>query len=392
MNRHTYQQGHIEAVRTRHGEGFKIKWRVYDANGTWHWKAETLYGVTKKEAKAIKAERIRESSKQAQQPTDLTLRKFVEVQWKPYLKQQNIKQSTIYGYVSALERHILPVLGDMKLDEITPVDIGSVLKSKTVEPLSSKTIRNIVLLMQGIFAYALDQDAVTRSPVRKSHKPALTQINKTAWTDEQVQQILAGVPAAYFALFVVAALTGIRQGELFGLTWENVDLANGELTIAKALWRGELQLPKSNSSRVIPFAAVLHSVLVWHKQLSEKTRPDDFVFCKSDGSALNSDVVRRDVLYPVLDRLNIPRSKRESGFHAFRHAAATFINSQTGNLKLAQELLGHADVGTTANIYTHPTTQAQREAVAVIERLLFPGGLFPNGSRMGTKDNAVSVN
>src|SRR5207248_9408853 len=79
-----------------------------------------------------------------------------------------------------------------------------------------------------------------------------------------------------------------------------------------------------------------------HRESSLHRGPDDFVFCKKDGSALDPDVLRKDALYPILDRLGIPRRKGASGFHTFRHSAASIVNDRTGNLKLAQKFLGHS--------------------------------------------------
>lgn len=68
------------------------------------------------------------------------------------------------------------------------------------------------------------------------------------------------------------------------------------------------------------------------------------------------------MLYPVLDRLQIARPTRSSGFHRFRHSAGSFVNAQTGTLKLAQKLLGHSRFETTANIYTHSLSDQERKA------------------------------
>lgn len=88
--------------------------------------------------------------------------------------------------------------------------------------------------------------------------------------------------------------------------------------------------------RSIAFGGALGTALADHKDKTLHKGPESFVFCKRDGSPLQPDVLRRDVLYPTLDRLQIPRSARSGGFHAFRHSAGSFINSETGNLKLAQ--------------------------------------------------------
>ena len=100
--------------------------------------------------------------------------------------------------------------------------------------------------------------------------------------------------------------------------------------------------------------------LVLHRENSRHTRPEDFVFCRSDGSPLQPDLSRRDVLYPTLDRLQIPRALRSAGFHTFRHSAGSFVNAETGNLKLAQKLLGHSNLSTTADIYIHPHLRRSR--------------------------------
>jgi integrase len=116
--------------------------------------------------------------------------------------------------------------------------------------------------------------------------------------------------------------------------------------------------------------------LSFHSQNSAVTGPEDFVFCKRDGTILNPDVLRKDVLYAALDRLNIRRPKRSAGFHAFRHSAATLINAETGNLKLTQKFPGHSTVSTTADIYTHTSVEMERDAAASPEKAIF-GDLFP---------------
>jgi hypothetical protein len=71
------------------------------------------------------------------------------------------------------------------------------------------------------------------------------------------------------------------------------------------------------------------------KQNSTYTAPEHFVFCKQDGTPLNPDVLRRDVRYPMPDRLGIPRTSRAAGFHTFWRSTASIVNQETGNLKLA---------------------------------------------------------
>ena len=190
--------------------------------------------------------------------------------------------------------------------------------------------------------------------------------------------ILENVPLEYGCLFTCVALTGLRLEELLALLWRHVDLDAKVIKVEQSLWRGQIVLPKTTSSaRILPHGELLGGILAGHKRQAHHTGPDDFVFCKEDGTPFNPDV-----LYPVLDRLQIPRPKRSAGFHAFRHSAASLINKKTGNLKLAQGLLGHANLSTTADTYTHMSTEAQREASEVLERAVF-GNLFPICSQIG---------
>jgi integrase len=161
-------------------------------------------------------------------------------------------------------------------------------------------------------------------------------------------------------------------GELLGLKWKNINFENRTLKIAQSLWEGQLVTPKKEGSiRTIPFGDFLARVLTDHMQSAEHMGLEDFVFCKADGTPYHPDVLRRDVLYPALDRLRIPRPSRMAGFHAFRHAVGSLVNDQTGNLKLAQKLLGHSNLSTTADIYTHVFTEAEREAANAVERAVF---------------------
>jgi integrase len=97
------------------------------------------------------------------------------------------------------------------------------------------------------------------------------------------------------------------------------------------------------------------------------------------------------VLYPVLDRLGISRSRRSSGFHTFRHSASSIVNDKTGNLKLAQVLLRHSSVSTTADIYTHPSDESERRASRALEQAIF-GDLFSNVLNSENKNSRMMVN
>ena len=391
MSRQSYQHGYVSnPIRFDNGLKFVIRYRVRTSEGKWRHKAETLYGLSgKKAAQAILDQRIRESSTQKTTSPDLTLTQFIDNYWRPYLDRQDVKPSTLQGYNSLLNQHITPVLGERRLTDIAPLHIEQLLQSKSA--LSPKTRRNLVGVLQGVFSLAEDDDLIEKSPVRGRHKPVVPKEEKPVWTPEQVRAIIGSVPERYRALFACAALTGARLGELLALQWKHSDFDGRKLRIEQSLWRGRLVTPKTKGSfRTVLFGEALGKALTNHLQNSQHVGPEDFVFSKSDGSTLDPDTLRRDVLYPALDRLGIPRNSRSAGFHTFRHSVGSFINAQTGNLKLAQKLLGHSNLSTTADIYTHTSEESEREAALAVERAIY-GNLFSTVLNSENKNSSGSI-
>ena len=394
MTRQSYQQGYVSRpIPTRTGTVFKIRYRVRSAEGKWNQKAETLYGLCgKKAARAVLEERIREASSPKPEGSDLSLRAFVDAWWKPYLQRKGVKPSTRRNYDSTLELHILPVFGDLQIEEIVPLHVERFSQTKLESGLSAKTVRNLLLVLQGILSLAVDNDLIARSPIRNRHKPTVDRHEKPIWSPAQLLNILSTAPTGLRAFFDCVALTGTRLGEVLGLKWKHVDLERKILRIEQSLWRGQLVSPKTAAStRDILLGSALGETLRIHRENSSHRGPDDFVFCKKDGSSLDPDVLRKDALYPILDRLGIPRKKGASGFHTFRHSAASIVNEQTGNLKLAQKFLGHSTIKMTADIYTHTSAEAEREAALAVERAIY-GDLFPVVPDIENRNNSAALN
>jgi integrase len=352
-----------------------------------------LYGLSgKKAARAVLEERIRGASFSKPEGSELTLRAFVDAWWKPYLQRKHVKPSTRANYDSILELHILPAFGELRIDEVVPLHVERFIQTKVESGLSGKTVRNLLLVLQGIMSLALDNDLIERSPIRNRHKPTIEKREKPIWSPAQLLSILSAAPTDLRTFFDCVALTGTRLGEVLALKWKHVDLERRILRIEHSLWRGQLLSPKTTAStRDIPLGSALNETLRNHRECSSHRGPDDFVFCKKDGSALDPDVLRKDALYPILDRLGIPRKKGASGFHTFRHSAASIVNEQTGNLKLAQKFLGHSTIEMTADIYTHTSAEAERDAAIALERAIY-GGLFPVVPNIENRNNSAALN
>ena len=248
----------------------------------------TLYGLSgKKAARAVLEERIRGASFAKPEGSDLSLRAFVDAWWKPYLQRKGVKPSTKRNYDSILELHILPVFGELRIDEVVPLHVERFIQTKVESGLSGKTVRNLLLVLQGIMSLALDNDLIDRSPIRNRHKPTVDKHEKPIWSPAQLLNILSAAPTGLRAFFDCVALTGTRLGEVLALKWKHVDLERRILRIEHSLWRGQLLSPKTTAStRDIPLGSALNETLRNHRESSFHRGPDDFVFCKKDGSAL----------------------------------------------------------------------------------------------------------
>lgn len=181
----------------------------------------------------------------------------------------------------------------------------------------------------------------------------------------------------------VCSLSLLAKGIV--LAARRINFNEQKLEIRQALWDGQLVAPKRTGSvRTIYFGTALSLALSVQFQNSIHSAPEDVVFCRLDGSPLNPGVLRRDVLYPILDRLGISRTSWASGFRTFRHSAASIVNHETRNLKLAQRFLGHSNLSTTADVYTHTSAEAERSAARALEQEIY-GNLF---HRLGTRTAA----
>jgi len=204
----------------------RIRYRLRSADGHWIQKSETLENLSgKKAARAVLDQRIRESQNRPIQTADFTVQHVVDALWRPYLDRKQVKPSTKRSYDCELRVHILPVLGPLRIADVAPLHVEKLLQARVAGGSSPKTVRNLVGLLQSIFSLAVDNDLITRSPVRDRHKPRVTRVEKPVWTPEQLKLIVNSAPKQHRSLFRCAMLTGARLGELLGLQWKHVDLA-----------------------------------------------------------------------------------------------------------------------------------------------------------------------
>ncbi len=378
-NRSSFQRGSVVTRKRDDGaDYYLLRYRVRDprAKSGWKEKTEVLASPTKKKALEEANRRMREINKtnRSSPRPSVTFESFAKGLWRSFVANRNYKPSTIGGYQSLIDKYVLPHLGKKIINQIRPEHITNFLEDVHATGVSNKYLLNLYTLVRLMFEVAVEYDLIEVNPVRrKLHRPSWERKEKPALTAEEIRRVLERIPERYRTLFITVALTGLRAGELLALRWQNVFADARLITITHSLWKGQLVLPKTKSSlRSIRIPALLARMLEEHRGASRWTAPGDFVFCREDGAPLNPDYLRKDVLYIAIASAGIERVSGAHGFHLFRHSAASIVHAQTRDLKMAQELLGHSRIDTTADVYTHVSEAVSEEATEALARAIIP--------------------
>jgi len=272
------------------------------------------------------------------------------------LELKGRKKSHCMTVASDLRNHIVPFFALRTLDRIEPDDIERYVAVKR-RTLAIKTIRNHVGTMHSIFEVGLRKGWCQRNPVKLADRPAIkrTETRIRYLEQSELEQLLAArYPGDAFGgiepvLYLTAAMTGLRQGELLGLRWRDVDYDARKVRVVSPYVRGEFGDPKSvGSGRSVPMAERVAIALAELHKRSFYPRDRDLVFCHPEtGKPLDrSKLVRR--FRQALERADVHRIT----FHDLRHTFGTRMAAAGIPLRTLQHWMGHSDARTT-QVYAH---------------------------------------
>ena len=225
---------------------------------------------------------------------------------------------------------------------------------------------------------------VARNPVDHVEIPRKQHKEMRVWDEEQVKLFLAEAKRSShcYPLYLAALTTGMRQGELLGLRWQDVDLALGEARITQTFYRlgGRkiFKAPKTDKARrtvALPLVLVealksLEEGRNRHKREAGGAYHDlGLVFCQASGKPLHAHNIARRDFRRVIQLARVPRIR----FHDLRHCHATLLLQQGVHPKIVQERLGHATPAFTLHVYSHVLPGMQHEAAARLQERLFGG-------------------
>jgi len=278
---------------------------------------------------------------------------------------RGLSPRTKRAYRRSLENRLIPFFGRQAIGKIRPRDVRRLIVKLEVEGLSASTIRNDVAPLRAMYAMALEDGDVSRSPtagVRINGRDDDSDEAPRALTRVELAALLAELPDEWRLFFAFLTHTGLRISEAIGLEWSAVEFGDQpRVHVRRQCIRGEWSTPKSaKSKRRVPLSPDMARSL-W--RLRGIRGDGELVFPSQTNTPLRDGDVARRVLKPAAIRAGLLRP-RESwfksdkpepwvGFHTFRHTCASLLFAAGRNVKQVQEWLGHADPGFTLRTYVH---------------------------------------
>ncbi len=337
-----------------------------------------LYAATETEARRKLREALRKHHRGELVPgRRQTIRQFLE-DWLENVARHKVRPSTWRRYVQLVRGHLIPSLGHLTLEGLMPEQVQAMLNKKEKEGLAPRTRHHLRAVLRNALNKAIRWKRITSNAAELADPPRIGRPDPQVLDVEQAQRFLEAVESNRLAaLYLLALCLGMRQGELLGLRWDDVNFEAAELTVRTALQRIEggpkLVEPKSATSRrPIPLPEPVLAILREHheRQAAEHVASgppwQGLVFTSNRGTPLSARNVVR-TFKRMLQLAGLPTAIR---FYDLRHSCASFLVAQGVDPRTVSDILGHSQVRLTLDTYVHATRTRHREALANLGRLL----------------------
>jgi integrase len=363
--------GNGEGGITRHKKSglYMARYTVQTPTGP---KRKTIYGKTRREVDekltAAKADRDRGLTFDAD---SLTVGRYLE-RWLADSVRDTVKATTYETYEQLMRLHLVPTLGRVKLKNLTPAHVRGLYREKLDSGLSPTSVQRVHALLHKALKQAVHDGLVPRNVTEAVKAPRQSRKEIPALTREQARVFLTTAKGDRLeALYLLAIHTGLRQGELLGLKWSDIDLDREILQVRRILSAAKkgptFTTPKNNKGRSVRLTAQAVQALRDHRkrQIEERLKHDGFwqdhglVFTTLVGTPLNRHNVFSRSFKPLLRRAGLP----DIPFHALRHSFATLMLAGGEHPKVVQEMMGHSGIRVTMDFYSHVLPDMQKGAV-----------------------------
>jgi integrase len=335
----------------------------------------SVYGKTRAEARGkLNAARKRLSEGAPPRDDKQTIGSWLATWRTTALPASSRKATTQELYANLCRKHLEgdAKLAGLRLDQIRPTHVESLVMRLRGKELSDSTVRQVYTVLRAALDTAIRDGLLATNPTAKVKRPAVAPTEARYLSTGDVRRLLSHLDGLrYRPAVLVLAATGMRRGEVAGLRWSDIDLTKGELTVAGIVVRvaGALAwtAPKTDRSRRrIPLTAGLVAELKAHrkKQIAERLHAGDQ--WTDTGAVFATEVGGWVDPRNLLRTVEIAASKAgiaDVGAHTLRHSAAVGWLESGVHIKAAADLLGHASISITGDLYGHTSDDAASAAV-----------------------------
>jgi integrase len=315
---------------------------------------------------------------------DWTISDYLDY-WMREIQPSRIRESTIVAYNRLIGNHIKPSVGGFKLKNLTVYNVRCALEEMKRRGCPDASLHKCFKILSSCLNCAVREEIIFRNVASIVEKPKYTPKETSIWTVKQSVAFLQSIKEhPQYITFLLLFTYGMRRGEVLGLRYSDIDFENGKIYVRQQIDRinGRITasvLKTKKSRRELPLRDYVRSALIKYAKTTGVIIPQ---FNPNFELSIHGTVVVSNAGTPLeprnLGRLFDSLSKKAGlphiKIHATRHMTATLLKDLNVPDKDIQDLLGHAKITTTKNIYQHGTQDTQHNAISAIEEYLHNGG------------------
>jgi integrase len=279
------------------------------------------------------------------------------------------KHSTQKNHRHIVKKHLVPRFGDVAIADITRQEVQAYMARLVSDGYAPRSVDHIHDVLSAVLRTAVKWGHLKDNPARDVDLPRLLNVRpKWVLTSAQAAALLEALPPLARTMVGVALFAGLRRGELFALRSRDVDEQNRSLTVSEAVYEGAFSTPKTAAGhRQIPLsAAAMQLILDWRARVT-RTQPDALLFATWSGKPISPNNVARRWIFPACKTLQL----RRVNWLTLRRTYSSWAHEKGVPGKVIAQLMGHAKVDTTLNVYTQVMDGALRKAAELVGSELF---------------------
>jgi len=374
-------QGHI---RERGKDVWEVSYELsFDPKtGRRRRRSFTVHGSRKEAQRALTAALHQRDTGFEILPGRMNISQFLQ-RWLSGYAEINVAASTLARYRVAVNKHLIPHMGNLQLTAVRPVHIQQLQSVCLKEGLSPRTVVQHHRIIAEALKHAVRWQLIPSNPAAAISPPRFEARDMQFLSQAQLHELLTAAQGSFLrTLIYLAVHTGARSGELLAIRWSDLDLHTGRLSIVRTAQRipGEgivFSSPKTHRSRrPVTLSAEAVGLLREHRAMQNTHRlalgpafeDHDLVFCQPTGRPYEPGQISR-----AFGRLIRSTQLPEVRFHDLRHTAASLLLAAGVHPKVVSERLGHASVQITMDTYSHILPNLQREAADAMDQILGSG-------------------